>query len=149
VQFKRIWSNEVPEIKDSEGMDHIDSRINQFPTEQHILQAYRNYIDRLKDRDRGHGYLVMVMLLLVMVHNNRNQAHGLTSTLRWRRKTMQRSYPSSVILIRVSSQTTHGRLHTVAAGMVVVVIVMVILFLLLLLLIIVPLPIPPSILVIP
>ena len=37
-------------------MDHIDSSINQFPTEQRVLQAYRNYLDALKDRDKGLGH---------------------------------------------------------------------------------------------
>ncbi len=56
-----IWSpndlSNADQRKDQHsGEDTIDRRIAQFPTEQHILQAYRNYVDALKARDKGTGH---------------------------------------------------------------------------------------------
>ena len=50
-----IWTDKDAEqvTPDSErtDKDYIDKRIEQFPTEAHILQAYRNYIEALRVRD--------------------------------------------------------------------------------------------------
>jgi hypothetical protein len=53
---EHLWSPGRRLEPDSYDEDDIDKRINQFSTEQHILQAYRNYVDALKDRDKGLGH---------------------------------------------------------------------------------------------
>jgi hypothetical protein len=47
-----IWSDEDSRVTDYEGLDNVDKRINQFLTKQHILQAYRNKLEALKERDK-------------------------------------------------------------------------------------------------
>jgi hypothetical protein len=47
-----IWSRENDyKGQNSDGIDFIDKRIAQFPTEAHVLQAYSNCIEALRIRD--------------------------------------------------------------------------------------------------